>query len=170
MLRTDLARAALALALAAAMPAAVHGHEEAAGPEGLDDASCQGLADPREDARGQVADDPLGVRLGRGRLIRRLLIAAGAGLIVTTAGLSVDPDDVTRQGLLDAGGTDLVYGAPILPGAMTLVARIGRVDDVVRAIRFLLDDAPFMTGSVIRLDGGYPLGGEAVAPMPEGVV
>jgi len=52
----------------------------------------------------------------------------------------------------------------------TLVGRIGRVDDVVRAVRFLLDEAPFMTGSVVRLDGGYPLGGEAVAPMPEGVV
>jgi 3-oxoacyl-[acyl-carrier protein] reductase len=52
----------------------------------------------------------------------------------------------------------------------TLVGRIGRIDDVVRAVRFLLDDAPFMTGSVVRLDGGYCLGGEAVAPMPEGVV
>ncbi|BBO76600.1 3-oxoacyl-ACP reductase [Desulfosarcina widdelii] len=52
----------------------------------------------------------------------------------------------------------------------TLVGRIGRVDDVVRAVRFLLDEAPFMTGSVVRLDGGYCLGGEAIAPMPEGVV
>ncbi len=52
----------------------------------------------------------------------------------------------------------------------TLLAGIGRVGDVVRAIRFILDDAPFMTGSVMRLDGGYPLGGEPVAPMPEGVV
>lgn len=52
----------------------------------------------------------------------------------------------------------------------TLVGRIGRVDDVVRAVRFLLDEAPFMTGSVLRLDGGYCLGGETVAPMPEGVV
>ena len=51
----------------------------------------------------------------------------------------------------------------------TLLARIGRLDDVVRAVRFLLDDAPFMTGSVIRLDGGYPLGGEPIAPMPQGV-
>ena len=51
----------------------------------------------------------------------------------------------------------------------TLLARTGRIDDVIRAIRFLLDDTPFMTGSVIRLDGGYPLGGEPVAPMPEGV-
>jgi formylmethanofuran dehydrogenase subunit E len=55
------------------------------------------------------------------------LLDAGADLVVTTAGLSVDPDDVTRQGLLDAGVHDLVYGAPILPGAMTLIARIGAV-------------------------------------------
>jgi len=41
--------------------------------------------------------------------------------------LSVDPDDVTRQGLVDAGCTDLLYGAPILPGAMTLLSRIGDV-------------------------------------------
>jgi 3-oxoacyl-[acyl-carrier protein] reductase len=52
----------------------------------------------------------------------------------------------------------------------TLLARVGQVGDVIRAIRFLLDESPFMTGSVIRLDGGYPLGGEPVAPMPEGVV
>jgi formylmethanofuran dehydrogenase subunit E len=52
-------------------------------------------------------------------------IADGCDLIITTAGLSVDPDDVTRHGLVDAGATDLVYGAPILPGAMTLVGRVG---------------------------------------------
>ena len=55
------------------------------------------------------------------------LLAKGIDLLVTTAGLSVDPDDVTRQGLMDAGATDLLYGAPILPGAMTLLARIGDV-------------------------------------------
>jgi formylmethanofuran dehydrogenase subunit E len=55
------------------------------------------------------------------------MVAGGVELIVTTAGLSVDPDDVTRQGLIDAGCRDLVYGAPILPGAMTLLARIGKI-------------------------------------------
>ena len=55
------------------------------------------------------------------------LVECGADVLVTTAGLSVDPDDVTRQGLIDAGATDVIYGAPILPGAMTLVARIGKV-------------------------------------------
>jgi formylmethanofuran dehydrogenase subunit E len=54
------------------------------------------------------------------------LLKAGADLIITTAGLSVDPDDVTLKGLLDAGAKDLLYGAPILPGAMTLIGRIGQ--------------------------------------------
>lgn len=55
------------------------------------------------------------------------LVGSGAEIVITTAGLSVDPDDVTRLGLLDAGAKDLVHGAPILPGAMTLLARIGSV-------------------------------------------
>jgi len=54
------------------------------------------------------------------------LLAQGADLIITTAGLSVDPDDVTRKGLIQAGLTDMLYGAPILPGAMTLLGRIGQ--------------------------------------------
>ena len=53
------------------------------------------------------------------------LLSAGADLIITTAGLSVDPDDVTRKGLVEAGLTDMLYGAPLLPGAMTLLGRIG---------------------------------------------
>ncbi|MFH0998074.1 MAG: FmdE family protein [Pseudomonadota bacterium] len=57
----------------------------------------------------------------------REILAAGADLLVTTAGLSVDPDDVTRQGLIEAGAEDMLYGAPIVPGAMTLLARIGAV-------------------------------------------
>lgn len=55
------------------------------------------------------------------------LMEAGCDLIVTTAGLSVDPDDVTRHGLMDAGAEDMRHGIPVLPGAMTLLARIGSV-------------------------------------------
>jgi len=51
----------------------------------------------------------------------------------------------------------------------TLCGRTGTIEDVVKAVLFLVKDAPFMTGSVIRLDGGYVLGGEKVAPMPEGI-
>ena len=52
----------------------------------------------------------------------------------------------------------------------TLLERTGTLQDVVHAVMFLLRDAPFMTGSVLRLDGGYVLGGERVPPMPKGVL
>jgi 3-oxoacyl-[acyl-carrier protein] reductase len=52
----------------------------------------------------------------------------------------------------------------------TLLARIGTISDVVKAVLFIIKDAPFMTGSVVRLDGGYVLGGEKVGPMPKGVL
>ncbi len=54
-------------------------------------------------------------------------LAGGADLIVTSGGMSVDPDDVTRIGIKQAGAEDMVYGSPVLPGAMFLVARIGQV-------------------------------------------
>jgi 3-oxoacyl-[acyl-carrier protein] reductase len=52
----------------------------------------------------------------------------------------------------------------------TLLARIGTISDVVKAVLFIIKDAPFMTGSVVRLDGGYVLGGEKVEPIPKGVL
>ncbi|MGD8561172.1 MAG: molybdopterin-binding protein [Desulfarculaceae bacterium] len=52
------------------------------------------------------------------------LLDQGADLIITTAGMSVDPDDVTRMGIADAGGRDLVYGSPVLPGAMFLAGML----------------------------------------------
>jgi 3-oxoacyl-[acyl-carrier protein] reductase len=52
----------------------------------------------------------------------------------------------------------------------TLLGRTGTIDDVVRAVRFIIDEAPFMTGSVLRLDGGYVLGADKIAPMPRGVL
>lgn len=52
----------------------------------------------------------------------------------------------------------------------TLLGRAGSIEDVVKAVLFVIKDAPFMTGSVLRLDGGYIIGGEKVAQMPEGVL
>ncbi|NDV22071.1 FmdE family protein [Desulfovibrio sp. JC022] len=53
------------------------------------------------------------------------LMKEGCDLLITTAGMSVDPDDVTRHGLVDAGVSDLLYGAPVLPGTMLLLAKAG---------------------------------------------
>jgi molybdopterin biosynthesis enzyme len=55
------------------------------------------------------------------------LMASGADLILTTGGMSVDPDDVTREGIRMAGGRPYTYGAPVLPGAMIMTAQIDNV-------------------------------------------
>ena len=52
----------------------------------------------------------------------------------------------------------------------TLLQRTGTVNDVVKTVLYIIKDAPFMTGTVLRLDGGYVLGGEKVGTMPRGVV
>ena len=57
------------------------------------------------------------------KLIRQFL-AEGADLLLVTGGMSVDPDDVTRQGIRQAGAVDFMYGAPVLPGAMFMMAAI----------------------------------------------
>ncbi len=51
----------------------------------------------------------------------------GANLIVTSGGMSVDPDDVTREGIMAAGAKEVVYGTPVLPGAMFLSGIIGNL-------------------------------------------
>jgi molybdopterin biosynthesis enzyme len=52
----------------------------------------------------------------------RELINAGANILITTGGMSVDPDDVTRFAIKNLGASDIVYGSAVLPGAMFLVA------------------------------------------------
>ena len=51
----------------------------------------------------------------------------GAEMIMVAGGMSVDPDDITRVAIAEAGATDLVYGTPVLPGAMFLYGRYGSV-------------------------------------------
>lgn len=57
----------------------------------------------------------------------RTFLADGAEMITITGGMSVDPDDVTPAGIRAAGGRVTTYGAPVLPGAMFMLAEIGDV-------------------------------------------
>ena len=41
--------------------------------------------------------------------------------------MSVDPDDLTPAAIRAAGGRVVTYGAPVLPGAMFMLAYIGDV-------------------------------------------
>lgn len=49
-------------------------------------------------------------------------IENGAELVVCTGGMSVDPDDRTPGAIKNTGADIISYGAPVLPGAMMLVA------------------------------------------------
>ena len=49
------------------------------------------------------------------------LVAQGANILISTGGMSVDPDDRTRHGMAKAGVQDMVYGSAVLPGAMFMV-------------------------------------------------
>ncbi|MCK5192490.1 MAG: SDR family oxidoreductase [Desulfobulbaceae bacterium] len=52
----------------------------------------------------------------------------------------------------------------------TLLGRTGSHEDVIKAVFFLIQDAPFMTGSILKLDGGFTLGPARIPAMPEGVL
>ena len=51
----------------------------------------------------------------------------GCDLLLLSGGMSVDPDDVTRNGIRLAGAIEINYGAAVLPGSMFLVAYLGEV-------------------------------------------
>lgn len=52
----------------------------------------------------------------------RQYIDRGSDLIICTGGMSVDPDDTTPTAIKNTGAELVTYGAPVLPGAMFLLA------------------------------------------------
>ena len=52
----------------------------------------------------------------------------GAELICVTGGMSVDPDDRTPLAIRETGAEVISYGAPVLPGAMFMLAYLHRTD------------------------------------------
>lgn len=52
----------------------------------------------------------------------------------------------------------------------TLLQRTGTAEEVATAALFLMRDADFITGTVLRMDGGFCLGGEQIPEMPRGIL
>ena len=50
------------------------------------------------------------------------MIGKGADVVICTGGMSVDPDDKTPLAIKNTGARIISYGAPVLPGAMFLLA------------------------------------------------
>ena len=64
-----------------------------------------------------AGDDPEGIAGHIGDFLKQ-----GAELILCTGGMSVDPDDTTPTAIKSTGARIVTYGAPVLPGAMFLLA------------------------------------------------
>ena len=55
----------------------------------------------------------------------RAFIEEGCDIVVCTGGMSVDPDDRTPLAIRNVCGGAVTYGAPVLPGAMFMLAYYG---------------------------------------------
>ena len=89
---------------------------------------------------------------------------AKAGLVTLTRSLAHEMAPDVRVNAVAPGPVmwpednpqfDEVYRKRVI--SQTLLKRIGEGHDVAKAVRFLIQDAPFMTGQVIAVDGGRSL-------------
>ena len=58
-------------------------------------------------------------------------IENGAEMVLCTGGMSVDPDDKTPLAIKNTGADIISYGAPVLPGAMFLLAYYKKGDQII---------------------------------------
>lgn len=87
--------------------------------------------------------------------------AAKAGLVTLTRSLAHELAPEVRVNAVAPGPVlwpednpqfDELYRQRVI--SQTLLKRIGEPEDVARAVRFLIEDAPFITGQIIAVDGG----------------
>ena len=88
--------------------------EDAFAPVLKEKAAAFGLEEP------EIEYAPDDARIIADRI--KMFLAKKHDLIVVTGGMSVDPDDVTPTGIRLSGAKVEKYGAPVLPGAMLLLA------------------------------------------------
>ncbi len=70
-----------------------------------------------------VGDDIEGLK----KEILALAEEDGCDLIILTGGMSVDPDDLTKKAIKEAGVEVVSYGAPILPGNMFMIGYLNEI-------------------------------------------
>ena len=96
------------------------------------------------------------------------LIDKGAGMIAITGGMSVDPDDQTPASIRAAGGKVITYGAPILPGAMFMLAYIQDIPVVGLPGCVMYHQTSIFDLVVPRLLAGEPVTRDHIVAMGHG--
>ncbi len=76
----------------------------------------------------------------------------------------------TRHGEGTRGWEELSYLEKESIHSQCLLKRTGTPEEVATAALFLIRDADYMTGAVIRMDGGITLGNNKVPQIPKGIL
>ena len=96
------------------------------------------------------------------------LLDAGSKLVMVAGGMSVDPDDISRVAIAEAGVQDIHYGTPVLPGAMFLYGRIGSIPVLGLPACILFYKATVLDLLLPRILAGEVMTREDVAAMSHG--
>ena len=110
-----------------------------------------------------VTDDPSLIAAEIGRMKK-----SGCQVIVTTGGLSVDPDDVTLEGIRRSGAEVVFYGTPVLPGAMFAYARLGKTTILGTPACVVHDPVTALDVFLPRVLADDPVSARDVAPLGHG--
>ena len=96
------------------------------------------------------------------------LKSEGSEIIFACGGMSVDPDDVTREGIEKAGAKIAFYGTPVVPGAMLLYATLDDTPVLGLPACVIHDPATVFDLLLPRVLAGEPLSREDIIKLGHG--
>ena len=92
----------------------------------------------------------------------------GCDVIITCAGLSIDPDDVTLEGVQKSGAKIVSYGAPVMPGAMFMFAKLGDIPIMGAPAAVIFNDATVLDIMLPRVLADIPVTKEDIVDLGYG--
>jgi len=96
------------------------------------------------------------------------MIEIGLDLIICTGGMSVDPDDVTPLAITNTGARIISHGAPVLPGAMFMLAYYGEIPIVGLPACAMYADRTIFDLVLPRIMADDPISGEDLSLLGQG--
>ncbi len=92
----------------------------------------------------------------------------GSEVIFVCSGLSVDPDDVTVEGVKKSGAKIISYGAPVMPGAMFLLAMLGDTPILGAPAAVIFNDTTIIDVLLPRVLAGEEISRQDIIDMGHG--
>ncbi len=92
----------------------------------------------------------------------------GSEVIFVCSGLSIDPDDVSVEGVERSGARIISYGAPVMPGAMFLFAMLGDIPILGAPAAVIFNKATIIDVILPRVLAGEQISRQDIIDMGHG--